>query len=340
MRAVRYFNHGDPSIVLSEIRLPEPEAPCFGHVLIKVTKRPIRLGDLHCVRGRYRASSDPVPSASCGVTPGSEGVGRIVSVGPGACSVRGLRIGQRVGFFPAAGGWSEFVQTRESYVVPIPDDIPDELASQLFVNPMTAIMLMRSVTDAGLGMGEPAALLVNAAGSNVARIVALLAQMRDIAVVGIVRRDAAIDELSARLPEARIVSTESANWMRQARSAAAGRPFRAALDPVGGRQANDILALLADGGVYVSYGNLSGEPTPLNSLTIPTRDLTLRGVSVRRWASLPEPQRAEDVRTAFQLMRDAPHQFEIVQDFPFARISEAVSLAESRWRRGTVLLSS
>jgi NADPH:quinone reductase-like Zn-dependent oxidoreductase len=340
MKAIRYFRYGEPTKVLKLVELDNPARPGPNEVLIRVLKRPIHHGDLLAVRGRFRAPGDASDVAAGGATPGLEGMGVAEAVGPGVDASKGLRTGGRLAFFPVPGTWSELILAPNEFVVPLPDDIPDEVGSQLHSGPMAALMLMRAVAEAGLRSAQDGVVLLTAAGSNVARLVATLAAQRGVPVIGLVRRDAAIEELADRLPDIPVVSTEHPGWMERVREAAGGQPIRVALDAVGGAQVIDLLSLLVDGGAYVAYGDLSSQPISISSLLFPVRDITMRGVSLSRWRALPANQRREEIEVGLNLLRTATHQFRVAKHFPLRQVADAVRYTESTGRTGTVLLSS
>jgi NADPH:quinone reductase-like Zn-dependent oxidoreductase len=175
------------------------------------------------------------------------------------------------------------------FVTPVPDEVSDAVAGRLHVNPLTASMLARAVDETGVGEGD--LIVLSAAGSAVARLAMTLVLRKRLPVVGVVRTNAGAASLRSSFPGAAIVSTEDNDWHDRVRSAAAGKPVRAVLDPVGGVLASELIALLADGGSFIGYGDLSSQPISIPPLSLPVRGLTMKGVSVGNWASLPEAMR-------------------------------------------------
>ena len=97
-----------------------------------------------------------------------------------------MKPGTRVAFFPGRGAWSEKAIVSAEYVTEIPDDVSDEAAAQLHVNPLTTALLLRAVETSGAKPGR--VVVLTAAGSTVARLVIGLLLDRGFDVVGIVRR--------------------------------------------------------------------------------------------------------------------------------------------------------
>lgn len=338
MRSIIYEHYGEPKEVLQLRDVPDLPAPNATEVLIRVYARPILPGDLLGVRGRYRAPGNTADVAPGGARPGFEGVGVIEAVGPDVVASTGLSPGRRVAFFPAKWAWSDYVLAPVQFVTPIPDDVSDPIAAQLHVNPLTASLLMRAVDESGLKAGDLIAF--SAAGSSVAKLAMTLALRKGLSVVGIVRSNAGGASLQPSFLDAAIVSTEDPDWRDQVRSAAKGRPVRAVLDPVGGVLASNLIALMADGGTFIGYGDLSGQVISIPALSFPARGLTMKGISVGRWAGLPEAVRAADIRTAIELARTALDLFAVAAECDLAHVTDAATHAEQHARTGAVLLTS
>lgn len=127
MEAVIFEQAGKPEEVLavSDISSPAPER---GQVLIRVTSRTIQPADFLFIEGRYRIKPE-FPQAA-----GLEGVGMIVECGP---EVTDLAPGIRVAF-RSPGAWAELAVAPAARVNPVPTGIPDSIACQFALNPLTA----------------------------------------------------------------------------------------------------------------------------------------------------------------------------------------------------------
>ncbi|MBB4120157.1 zinc-binding dehydrogenase [Martelella radicis] len=313
-----------------------PPPPAQDEVLVRVLSRPVHPGDLIGVRGGYRPQgSSAIAPAGVG-RPGFEGFGIVEALGAGHS--KGLALGSRVAFFPAKGAWGEQVLAPVQFVTPVPDGVSDAIASQLHVNPLTAAMLLRAASGSGLEASD--LIVFSAAGSAVARLAIKLALGKGLSVVGLVRSNQGAESLQTMFPEAAILSTEAADWPDRLRAIAGKRPIRAVLDPVGGQMAGRLIDLLADGGAFIGYGDLSGEPIPVQPLVFPVRGLRMSGVSVGRWAGLSEAERTEDIKMALELAHRSPELFSVAAEYDLSAITEAVAHAEQPGRSGTVLLTS
>jgi NADPH:quinone reductase-like Zn-dependent oxidoreductase len=170
MRTILYRIYGEPAKVLELADVPEVAGPAANEVLIRVISRPIHPGDLLGVAGRYRAPGDTSNVAPGGNRPGFEGMGFIDAVDASA----GLSVGARVAFFPGRWAWGERVVVAASFVTVVPANVSDDIAAQLHVNPLTAAMLLRAAEAAGLKADNEGVVVVTAAASGVAQLVAAL----------------------------------------------------------------------------------------------------------------------------------------------------------------------
>ncbi|NUS69733.1 MAG: zinc-binding dehydrogenase, partial [Ensifer adhaerens] len=318
--------------VLQTVEVEDPERPGDNEVLIRVLLRPVHHGDLLGIAGRYQPGS-VVPKG--GVRVGFEGYGIVEEAGNGVA----FKPGTRVAFFPGRGAWSERITVLAEYVTEIPDDVSDEAAAQLHVNPLTTALLLRAVETSGAKPGRDVVVLT-AAGSAVAKLVIGLFLDRGFDVVGVVRRDAGVNELNFVFPDLPVVSTDKPGWQDKVISAADGHPIRVVLDPVGGETASAAVGLLSQGGSLVSYGDLSAQPISVPALYFSTRDIRISGVTVGRWAGLPAVIRRADLQLALELAASKPELFQVEQTFDLADLGKAAALVEKPGKSGTVLIAS
>ncbi len=338
MRTIAYRRHGNPEQVLQLEHVGAPPAPGPGEVLVRVLARPVHPGDLLGVAGRYRAPGDTTPVLDGGVRVGFEGMGRIAALGADVLAAGRLAPGMRVAFFPGRGAWSEYAVVPADFVAPLPDDVPGEAGAQLHVNPLTAQMLLRAARQAGVGAAG--AMVLTAAGSSVAKMLAALALDEGLPVIGLVRSSAGAAELRALLPALPVVATDATDWRTRLDDALGGRAPRAVFDAVGGALPSELFLRLAPGGTLVTYGDMTGESLSIPALMLPMRDLRLEGISVGRWAGLPAAQRRADVEGALALARRHPRLFEVAASYDLAAVAQAVAHAGRPGRRGLVLLTS
>lgn len=356
MDRVVFRKYGNPLDVLKLERSPEPAEPGSGQVLVRVNKRPIHNGDLLMVDGGHDPIKRPIPAS--GFSAGCEGVGTIEAIGPGVDDSRGLRVGDRVSFF-AVGTWQELILVSADFVTPVPMDLEDDLAAQIFINPIAAMALVRLVEkiaanqktdvlrigaledvveDLRIAKTEPGVILVSVAGSTVARLAATTLKAKGFSIIGLVRSSSKAAALQQATGNP-VIGYDDENWQEEVRKAAAGRKIFVGLDAVGGKIGEDVLGLLSPGGTLVSYGSLTAEPIPVDHVHLCMTAKTVCGIGMVHWTQLPYETRSADVPRLIQMVRDNRDFFKVAGEFPMSSITEAVRLFRSPGRGGTVLLS-
>src|ERR1700722_3248728 len=84
---------------------------------------------------------EPIPEGTLRI-PGLEGVGTILRLGTNPEVAKRFSEGQRVAFFPAMGSWTECAVVRNNSLLPVPDEISDQIAAQMLINTITASVLL------------------------------------------------------------------------------------------------------------------------------------------------------------------------------------------------------
>lgn len=265
MRSAMHHQFGDPAEVLVPGDSPVPE-PGPGEVRIRMQLAPIHNHDLWTIRGHY-GYKPTLPAIG-----GSEGLGVIDALGAG---VEGLAVGQRVTAASGRGTWAEHFVASSRMAIPMPDAIADELAAQLVAMPLSALMLLEFLQVERGGW-----IVQNAANGAVGKTLAMLAAARGVRVLSLVRRDDGVAEMAA-LGIDNVVSTATPGWMDSAKALLGDGLAGVAVDSVGGRASAELVALLGEDGVLVSFGSMSGEP-----MQVPSGDAIFRGVTMKGfWGS-------------------------------------------------------
>tara|TARA_R110002020_G_scaffold77585_4_gene195815 strand:+ start:754 stop:1731 length:978 start_codon:yes stop_codon:yes gene_type:complete len=261
MRALIHTTFGEASDVLEVVErlIPEPSA---GEVRVRTVLSPIHNHDLWTIRGTYGFKPD-LPALA-----GTEALGVVDAVGEG---VDQLQIGQRVATGGTFGVWSEYFVAKASGLVPVPDSVSDETAAQMISMPFSALSLLEYLDV------QPGEWIVqNTANGAVGKLVVQFAAARGVNVLGLVRRDAGVDELGA-LGIRNIVSTERADWRERVAEILGDAAPRAAVDSVGGSAAGDLLSLLGEGGTLVSFGAMGSDKLELSSGDLIFKQATVKG---------------------------------------------------------------
>ncbi|HEU4336237.1 MAG TPA: zinc-binding dehydrogenase [Nocardioides sp.] len=261
MRALVQPRFGDPAEVLSVEEVPDPE-PGPGQALVRVLLSPIHNHDLWTVRGSYGFKPE-MPARA-----GTEAVGVVEALGEG---VDGLEVGQRVATGGSFGAWAELLVAPAAGLVPVPDGMSDEAASQLVSMPFSAIALLDF-----LDVSEGDWIVQNAANGAVGRLVAQLAEARGVRVLGLVRRADGVAELAEQGIE-RVVATDDDGWRERVHEIVGDAPIVAGVDSVGGSSAGDVVSLLAEDGVLVVFGAMASPTMEIGSGDVIFKQILIKG---------------------------------------------------------------
>ena len=321
MKRVQFDRFGPPPEVLYLAEVPDP-APGPGEVLLRIRMRPINPADIAYITGHY------VPPESWPASPGMEAVGTVAALGDG---VDNVTIGQRCIISRYRGTWADFMAVPAKAVMLIADDISDEVACQLSVNPLTALLLLKTVT-------RPGAIVQTAAGSAVGRLVNQIASLQGRTIINLARRADTAADLKARGCR-HVIITSDQDWQGQVREAAGAEPVVAAFDPVAGAIGQALLAVLSKGGELILYGALSGEAVPVNAMQLAGNDLSVRGFWLAPWyaiASREEKQRVfHELEDGF---RKGQLSIPVAGVHPLVDFKRGVEQALAPGRLGKVLL--
>jgi len=325
---------GPAEQVVHCVEVPDIGAPGPGEVAVDMLACPINPADILQIEGGYATR----PITPCRI--GAEGVGRVRAVGR---EVNGIAVGDLV-INLARDNWVAAQILPASGVIRLPAGIDIQQAAMLKVNAGTAACMLSDFVD--LGPGDW--VIQNAANSGVGADVIRLARRAGYRTVNIVRRDNAVDPLRALggdvvLVEGPDLPARVANAISDATgdtgAETGGAAPRLALDAVAGQGVVQLADCLADGGVVVNYGLLSGKPCQITADQLIFRDIKL--VGFWRGKSLQTQTYAEISSLYDDLAKctlDGTLAVEVEATYPLSRIGEALAHAKREGRSGKVLL--
>ncbi|MDD1779483.1 MAG: zinc-dependent alcohol dehydrogenase family protein [Candidatus Helarchaeota archaeon] len=325
MKALRFEKFGDPLKVLKLEELPDPQVG-NDEVRIKLTYRSINPSDLYLISGEYGIKPN-LPA-----TPGLEGTGYIDAVGP---NVTNLKVGQRVIPLGIAGTWKEYLIAKSGQVIPVPDEIKDQTAAQLLVNPMTAFILCTRE----LALKKDQWLLQTAAGSTLGRIVLQIAKLKGFKTLNFVRRPAQIEEL-LNLGADAVICTEDKDVLGQVMKITK-KGAHAGIDSVGGRTGSLALQSLRPGGTLIVYGLLSSELTPINARDLIFKEIVIRGFWLNAWFTrTPTDVMLATLRELLELATRQQIVPPVEAEYDLTNFKAALEHSMRSGRHGKVLLRS
>jgi NADPH2:quinone reductase len=233
MKAIQISEFGGPD-VMQVVELPDPE-PADGQIVVDVARAGVNFADTHVTRNDYLAKQE-LP-----LVPGGEVAGTTPD-------------GRRVAALLANGGYAQKVAVPESWLVPVPDGVSDDVAAGLLLQGLTAHALVHRC--ARLQPGE--AIVVEAAAGGTGSLAVQLAKRAGGRVIGLASNPDK-RELAERLG-ADVTVDSGASDLREAILAAnGGEQVDAVLQMSGGEAFEQQLRTLAPFGRMVTFGIASRE---------------------------------------------------------------------------------
>lgn len=326
-KCIKFYEFGNPLDVLKvENKYIEP--PKNGEILVRMTARPINPSDLIPIYGAY---SNRI---SLPVIPGYEGVGIVEEVGP---SVSQDFIGQRVLPLRGEGTWQEFVKTNANLAITIPDTIDDYIASQLYINPVTAWLTCTEI----LKLQRDDVLLVNACGSSIGRIFAQLSKIIGFRLIAVTRNNNYTKEL-LQLGALDVINTAETPLFSTVMELTKGMGASSAIDSVGGIDGTNLAFCVRPKGIFLTIGLLSGISVDWKRIS-QTTNVNVKMFHLRHWNQQVSTQFwQETFHRLIALINDkrlklmAPEAYYDLSD-----VKEAIHVAKlTKGNKGKVILTS
>ncbi|SFS69194.1 quinone oxidoreductase family protein [Saccharopolyspora flava] len=246
MRAIRVTSHGGPeALEVSEVEVPEPGP---GQLLVDVAASGVNFIDTYQRSGVY---SVPLP-----FTPGSEGAGEIVAVGP---DVDGFAVGERVAWAMTPGSYAEKALVPARAAVKIPDGVDTRTAAAATLQGMTAHFLVTSTHE--IKTGETA--LVHAAAGGMGLLLTQLIKSKGGNVIGTVSTDEK-ERLAREAGADEIIRYTEADVAAEVKDLTDGRGVDVVYDGVGKSTFEASLASLRPRGTLALFGGASGQVPPFD----------------------------------------------------------------------------
>jgi NADPH2:quinone reductase len=233
VRAIRIEEFGGPE-VMELVELPDPE-PADGEVVIDVARCGINFADTHATRNDYLAEQ------TLPLIPGGEISGTTPD-------------GRRVAAIVPAGGYASKIAVPESWLVPVADEVSDEVAASLLLQGLTAHALVYRC--ARLEQGET--VVVQAAAGGTGTLAVQLAKRAGAKVIALASSDDK-RELAERLGADATVDSRADDLKEAILAANGGERVDAVLEMTGGATFDACLRTLAPFGRHVLFGIASRE---------------------------------------------------------------------------------
>jgi NADPH2:quinone reductase len=320
MKAIRIHEHGDPEVYRYE-DVPDPVAGA-GQALVAVEAVGVNFIEVYQRTGLY-----PVPLPA---TPGSEGAGTVVALGP---DVSGFAVGDRVAWQGGAGAYAERAAVPIERLVRLPEGVSAKQGAAAMLQGMTAHYLACSTFP--LKPGDTC--LVHAAAGGVGLLLCQIARRRGARVIGTVStgekaalaRGAGADE---------VVRYTEQDFEAEVRRLTGGAGVQVVYDSVGRTTFERSLRCLAPRGTLVLFGQSSGPIGPFDPQVLArSGSLYLTRPVLANYTAT----RAELLQRAGEVLgwvRDGTLRLRVERELPLSRAAEAHRALEGRATTGKLLL--
>jgi len=225
-------------------------------------------------------------------------------------------------------------------LVPVTDEISDQIAAQMLINTITPSVLIKAGHNSlKPPITLPVYILQNAAASGVGRLLTQLALDRGARPIRLVRSNQSAEWLRAVLPGPPVFATNDSRWKEQVREALGGYKLHVALDAVGGKAIDGLAELLDEDGTIINFGSLESN-TGTNIYSLAPKNLALKSVSILTWFRLPMDEKRKDYELALELATKHPGLFEVAHEYELGDFRSAIQHVARPGKTGIVLLTS
>jgi NADPH2:quinone reductase len=321
MRTVRLSHTGGPE-VLEVVDIPAP-TPGAGQILVRNQAIGVNFVDTY-----YRSGLYPVALPS-GL--GVEGAGVVEAVGPG---VTRFQVGDLAAYASGPmGAYAELHAVPADMAVRPPPGIDARIAAAVLLKGMTAEYLIRR-----LHVVQPGeTILVHAAAGGVGSILVQWAKALGARVIATVGSEEKAERARA-LGADHVILYRNQDVAAEVRRITGGAGVPVAYDSVGAATFEGTLASLSRRGLFVSFGNASGSPPPVEPGRLQRMgSLFFTRPTMAHYVSTPDEldQSAGDL---FHVMTSGAVRIDIGQTFPLAEARRAHQALEARETVGASLL--
>ena len=322
----------NPNIIRAIIGLKteEREIPVLQsiQVLIKIAAAPCNPSDIAFLQGGYNVVK-PLPAV-----PGFEGSGLIVKTGWDATSL----LGKRVSCFTQDDGdgtWAKYLVTDAANCVVLKDEIDFNQAACIAINPFTAYGLFELCKK-----NKCKALILNAAGGQLAEFVRLLAKKEGIQCINIVRKNEQVESLKAK-GEKYVLNSTSDVFIDDLKMISKELNASIAFDAVGGEMTGILLNAMPAGSEIVVYGGLSGKDiSGISTLEVIFHNKKLSGFNLNEWIAGKSAEELQGIANEIQgFIINDEFKTEIQASFNLDEVKEGIRTYIKFMSKGKVLFT-
>jgi NADPH:quinone reductase len=322
MKAVLCVEHGPPEkLVVQDVAVPEPVR---GQLRIRVHAAGVNFPDTLIIQNLYQFKP------TLPFSPGGEAAGVVDAVGEG---VEDLKVGDRVVAMTGHGCYAEYVIANRAQLVPIPDGMPDDLASGFTMTYGTSHHALKQ--RARLQPGET--LLVLGAAGGVGLTAVELGKVMGAKVIAAASSDEKL-ALCRDYGADETINYATEDLKDRIKALTGGKGVDVVYDPVGDRFAEPAFRGIAWNGRYLVVG-FAGGAIPSLPLNLPL----IKGASIVGvfWGAFTQAEPAlhrENMAELLAWYREGKLKPHVSRHFKLEEGAEAIRWMMDRKATGKVVL--
>jgi len=322
MRAIRIHQPGGPEVMrLEEVELPPPGR---GEVRLRQHAIGVNYMDVYHRTGSY-------PPTSLPFTPGGEGAGEVVEVGP---SVEGFKPGDRVAYAAGGGGYADERNIEARVLFKLPRAISYDTGAAMMLKGLTAQYLLRQTYR----VKEGDTILVHAAAGGVGLILCQWGKALGATVIGCVG-SAEKAALAKKAGAKHTILYRDEDFAKRVGEITKGAKCHVVYDGVGKATFPASLDCLKPFGVFASFGSASGAIEAFN-IGLLAQKGSLFATRPTLFTFMADRARAEKMtRDLFGVVSRGEVKIRIGRKWPLAEAAEAHSALERRETTGSLILA-
>lgn len=320
MKAIQIKQTGGPEVMeLVDLPVPQPKA---GEAVVKIAAIGVNFIDVYNREGRYKQALPLVL--------GQEAAGTVSAVGS---DVRGVAVGDRVGYTLVLGSYAEYAAVPADKLVKIPEGVNEREAAAAILQGMTAHYLAHDTWP--LKKGETA--LVHAAAGGVGLLLVQMAHNIGARVIGTVSTEEKAKLARAAGADDIILYTQT-DFEAETKQLMGGKGVDVVYDSVGKTTFEKGLNLLRPRGLMALYGGSSGAVAPFDPLVLTQKgSIFLTRPSLGAYVLTPE-ELERRAGAVFGMIREGKLKLRIEHVYPLAEAQRAHRDLEGRKTTGKLLL--
>ena len=317
--AIRIHEQGGPEVMRWEsVDLPE-----LGSEEIRIRHTAIGLNFIDT----YQRSGLYPLNPPCGL--GKEAAGVVEEVGS---AVKEFKKGDRVVYVSGTSAYSEVSQIAANLVVPIPDDVEDEVAAASMLKGMTAEYLLRRI---GRVQADDV-ILFHAAAGGTGLIACQWAKALGCTVIGTVSSPAK-ESLARDNGCDFVINYEQENFLDQVMEITNGKGVRLVYDSVGRDTFEGTIGCLSTRGLFVSFGQSSGPVPPVDLRVFNPKSLFYTRPTLFSYIAT-RAELLDSSQALFGAIGSGKVKISINQRYPLREVAQAHADLEGRRTTGSTVL--